>query len=90
MIGAALIPRVEVHNAFGRSDLEVETGRRHWIFELKYAKKSADASSRLEEALHQTTVRRYGEGDASDKELLRVALVFSEEARAFVAWRLIP
>lgn len=90
MIGAALIPRVEVHNAFGRSGLEVETGRRHWIFELKYAKKSADASSRLEEALHQTTVRRYGEGDASDKELLRVALVFSEEARAFVAWRLIP
>ena len=39
LIGAAMLPRVEVHHALGRSDMEVEVGKRHWMFEIKFAKK---------------------------------------------------
>ena len=33
--GAGLDVKVEHHNAHGRSDLEVNAGNRHWIFEFK-------------------------------------------------------
>ena len=33
--GAGLEPKVEQHNAHGRSDLEVSVGERHWVFEFK-------------------------------------------------------
>ena len=38
MIGAGIDVVVEKHTALGRSDLEVETGNRRWIFEFKFAK----------------------------------------------------
>ena len=30
MIGTSLVPNVELHSALGRSDLEVDSGDRHW------------------------------------------------------------
>ena len=35
LAGAGLDPKVERHNAHGRSDLEVKVGVRLWVFELK-------------------------------------------------------
>lgn len=35
LAGAGLDPKVECHNAHGRSDLEVNVGARLWVFELK-------------------------------------------------------
>lgn len=89
MIGLALLPRVEVHNAKGRSDMEVETSTRHWVFEFKFAHRDEEAPELLEKAVEQMTDRRYGMGYLGDKSLLRAALVFSAESRAFVAWRLV-
>ena len=85
LIGAAMIPRVEIHNALGRSDMEVEAGHRHWVFEFKYAKQETQVPTLLEEAVKQMKERRYGTNHSNQK-LLRVALVFSEKSRQFVAW----
>ena len=88
LIGAAMIPRVEVHNALGRSDMEVQVGLRHWVFEFKFAQKSSEVETLLNEALSQIQSRRYGEtGDG--KELIRVALVFNAEQRRFSAWKVL-
>ena len=38
LIGAGLSPSVETHSALGRSDIEVEAGDRHWVFEIKFAR----------------------------------------------------
>ena len=85
LIGAAMIPRVEIHNALGRSDMEVEAGHRQWVFEFKYAKQEAQVPTLLEEAVKQMKERRYGTSHFNQK-LIRVALVFSEKNRQFVAW----
>ena len=85
LIGAAMIPRVEIHNALGRSDMEVEAGHRHWVFEFKYAKQETQVPTLLEEAVKQMKERRYGTNHSNQK-LLRVTLVFSEKSRQFVAW----
>ena len=84
---ASLRPRIEVHNAKGRSDLEVAADNRYWVFELKYVAKNSEAPASLAQALSQMKDRRYGLGQAKGRELMRLALVFSEEDRAFVAWR---
>ena len=85
LIGAALVPHVEVHNALGRSDMEVEVGNRHWVFELKYARSASEVKGLLKEAVLQIQSRHYGE-KTDGKELIRVALVFSEADRQFTAW----
>lgn len=85
LIGAALVPRVEVHNAFGRSDMEVEVNGRHWVFEFKYARSSNETDRLLKEAIVQVQSNHYGK-TTDNKELIRVALVFSAEQRRFVAW----
>ena len=85
LIGAAMIPRVEIHNALGRSDMEVEAGQRQWVFEFKYAKQEAQVPTLLEEAVKQMKEQRYGTSHSNQK-LIRVALVFSEKNRQFVAW----
>ena len=86
LIGAAMIPRVEVHNALGRSDMEVEVGSRHWVFEFKYAQKSSEVDRLLAIAVDEIKSRHYGE-NVNGKKLIQVALVFSEEERRFKAWR---
>lgn len=92
-MGARLYSQIEVPNAFGRSDLEVNAGKKHWVFELKYlsrketlTEKTAERS--LAEAVAQIKSRRYGEQMATG-ELIRVAAVFSEETRGFVRWQLV-
>ena len=88
LIGAAMIPRVEVHNALGRSDMEVEVGNRCWLFEFKFAQKSSEVETLLNRALSQIQARRYGE-ISDGKELIRVALVFNTEERRFSAWKVL-
>ena len=81
-----MLPRVEVHNALGRSDMEVLAGKRHWIFEFKYARTQDQVQPLLAKALRQIQNRQYGEMRGAS-ELIRVALVFSQEKRQFVAWQ---
>ena len=85
--GAGLYAAAETAGAFGRSDIEFDAGRLHWVFELKFqkAEESAErAAELLEEAKRQIAERQYGA--ASGKELVRVAAVFSEKERRFVLW----
>ncbi len=97
LTGASLMPAAEVHNALGRSDLEVEAGERHWVFEFKYQRtqrgsgrsEAAAVNKLLEKAPEQVVDRRYGEGSLSGKKLMRAVLVFSRRERRFVAWRLV-
>ena len=86
LIGAAMLPRVEVHNALGRSDLEVEIGTRHWVFKFKFAHRNSQVQSLLSQGLEQLKANRYGK-QSTLNELIRVALVFSEEDRKFTAWQ---
>ena len=86
LIGAAMLPQVEVHTAHGRSDLEVNAGKRHWVFEFKYMRKGESEENVLNEAVNQVTTHRYGQTTGSHT-LKCVALVFSEERRSFVAWK---
>ena len=65
--------------------MEVEAGNRHWVFEIKFARKDENVEGLLAQAVDQVKSRRYGEF-AHGKELLRVAMVFSETERQFVAW----
>lgn len=90
--GAQLQVGIEVHNAFGRSDLELDAGRCHWVFELKFLRKTknpAAASRLLAEAVEQVGAKHYGEQSAN-AEVIRVALVFAEESRQFVLWQSVP
>lgn len=84
LLGAAMLPSVETHNAKGRSDLSVMVSRRHWIFEIKFARLGDDPTKLLDMACRQMQDRRYNKV-ISGKEVLPVALVFSDEARRIVA-----
>lgn len=86
LIGAAMLPSVEVHNAFGRSDLEVEAGDRLWVFEIKCARESKEVDSLLREAVEQMGSRHYG-SKRSGKKVIRMALVFDVSERGFSAWK---
>lgn len=85
LMGAAMATDVEKHSAPGRSDLEVRTRNRQWVFEFKFARKASEVSRLLAEAAEQLLTRRYGEAP-HDRELIRVALVFDAEKREFAAW----
>ncbi len=86
-LGSDVRTFAELHNALGRSDLEVETSRIRWVFEFKFQRKGESADNLLEKALLQIRERRYGEGELGGRRLLRVAAVFSEEKRVFAAWK---
>lgn len=91
LIGAAMIPAVEVENAYGRSDLEVSVGGRHWVMEFKFLSKAIEsqeeeAEKLLSQGLQQIKDRHYGEQHLEKVELKQAALVFSEAKRQFVAW----
>ena len=93
-LGAYVRTYAELHNALGRSDLELETSRLHWIFEIKFLKNEkredaqqiSEAKKLLNTAVTQIKERHYGESDLSGKKLIRVALVYSERERLFVSW----
>ena len=91
LIGAAMIPTVEVENAYGRSDLEVSVGGRRWVMEFKFLPKAIEnqeeeAKKLLSQGLQQIKDRHYGEQHLEKVELKQAALVFSEAKRQFVAW----
>ena len=85
LIGAAMIPCVNTPSSHGSNTLEVEAGNRHWVFEIKFARKEENVEGLLAQAVDQVKSRRYSEF-AHGKELLRVAMVFSETEHQFVAW----
>lgn len=93
IVGAGLSPKIECHNAHGRSDLEVTAGERHIVLELKYCDcgyNSITTPKRLlKEAVEQMEKRRYGM-QTGEKELLRIALVFSESERRITEWSVVP
>ena len=51
--GAGLDVKVEHHNAHGRSDLKVNAGNRHWIFEFKIVQGGQGETEKLLEAVEQ-------------------------------------
>lgn len=84
LMGGAMLPDVEKHSALGRSDLEVRTSHRVWVFEFKFARETSEVEDLLKEAADQIKTQRYGI-TPHGKELLRVALVFDSENRQFAA-----
>lgn len=94
-LGAFVRTYAELHNALGRSDLEVETPQLHWVFELKFLKDDDNRNNEqdiresqqlLNMAVAQIKERHYGETELSGKKLIRVALVFSGKERKFICW----
>ncbi|WP_289175681.1 AAA family ATPase, partial [uncultured Parasutterella sp.] len=58
---AGLNPKIEHHNAHGRSDLEVGVGDRHWVFEFKVVRKGESKEEKLRAWVEQMTSKHYGE-----------------------------
>ena len=83
--GAGFTVKSETGGALGRSDLEVDAEKVHWVIELKFQRKKDSADALLAEAVQQIRDRNYGASSA--KPLIRAAAVFSEEKRAFVCWQ---
>lgn len=83
--GAGFTVKSETEGALGRSDLEVDAEKLHWVIELKFQRKKQNAETLLAQAVEQIRDRNYGA--ASPKKLIRAAAVFSEEKRAFVCWQ---
>ncbi len=95
LIGACLLPSVEVHGAQGRSDLEVTAGRHHWVFEFKFLPKSAgdsedSALQLLAEAKGQLQGKGYLDKTLDAERTIGAALVFSAARRQIVAWERVP
>lgn len=86
LLGAALLTRVEMHSALGRSDLEADVGSVQWVFEIKFVAHEAQAPLALEEALRQMESRRYGSNSLSERLIRRAALVFNGEERRFTLY----
>lgn len=84
--GAGLDPKVEHHNAHGRSDLEVRAAGRHWVFEFKVVHDGESEEEKLLEGIEQISLRRNGEQQTS-ADLRRVVLVYSIKDRLFVKWQ---
>ena len=89
LFGAGLHPDIEKHNAFGRSDLEVCTSSRHWVFELKFARNEAQEDELLQKVVEQTIQRPYGEGDLNNRKLIRIAAVYSAGRKQISRWKVV-
>ncbi len=85
LAGMGFDVRTEVHNFKGRSDLEVRTGHRLWVFEFKVVRNGESAANKLREAAGQIASKEYGL-QQDNLEVIRMALVFSLEERKFVKW----
>ncbi len=86
LIGAAMIPQVEVHSALGRSDMEVCAGNCHWVLEFKYASTESEVNRLLREGIEQVHSRHYGI-TTDQQDLKRLVLVFNAQKRSFTAWK---
>ncbi len=81
-----LRPQTELHNALGRSDIEVEDSGLHWVFELKFSAEGDSQDYLLKTAVEQMRNRRYGDAARPFAKLKRVAAVFSGKERRFTHW----
>lgn len=87
--GGDLVPYAEMHNSFGRSDLELQAGKRWYVFEFKYASPDQDEDFLLEQAVSQLQERRYGEQNHPELTHVRMALVFSSREKRFTRCRIL-
>ena len=86
LAGDGLKPKIEHHNAYGRSDLEVAVSDRYWTFELKIVREGERSQNKLEEGLEQMIRKHYGE-QARQRIVKQVVLVYSIKERQFVKWQ---
>ena len=86
---ALVTARGEVHNALGRSDLEIQTDKNYWVLEFKFCREKESPDFLLQEAVRQIKTRHYGE-QLAKCNLLRAALVFSQKDRQFIRWAEVP
>ncbi len=82
-LGFCIVP--EQHSPLGRSELEIDAPKVHWVLGLKYQSKDESEEALLAKAVEQITEKQCEV--ASEKLLIRVAAVFSEEKRSFVRWQ---
>ena len=86
--GAGIKVFSELHNAYGRSDLEFEIGNKAYVLELKFHREGS-VQKLLDDAKKQIIEKHYGERFLlSKKELVltRMALVYSQDEKRFVAY----
>ncbi|WP_298745138.1 AAA family ATPase [uncultured Sutterella sp.] len=89
LFGAGMHPDIEKHNMLGRSDLDVGLAKRRWVIEFKYAKRASQEAQLLDAAEHQILQRRYGDGDLLEREVIRVAAVYSAEEKQVTKWKVV-
>ncbi len=82
--GSKIKVKQQNHNAFGRSDLEFQILDKAFVIELKVQREHDKAQKLLEKAVAQIKDHHYGEQQPC-KTLIRLALVYSLEKKAFVA-----
>ncbi len=80
---------VELQNFRGRSDLEINYTNRRIVIELKYVKDKSEVKAKLAQAITQIKERDYGNTLPLKCEILRIALVFAEYDREFVAYEVL-
>ena len=85
-IGMKLSPRVEVHSAHDRSDIELLAKDFYWVLELKFSRSGIDANALCLHAVEQILEKRYGE-TPHQKPLVRLVLVFDGISRQITAWK---
>lgn len=90
MVGADQNVLTERHNAFGRSDIEIEYDKRRLVLELKYAKNVGECNNKLQEAIKQMQDQSYGDVQPN-KEVLKIALVFNgdKSVRQFTHFKVV-
>ena len=82
----------ETVNAFGASDMELKTKKTRMVIEFKRSyrteKFSVSEDQALSLGLKQLQEKHYGEG-VSEKKLIRVAMVISQEKRSLTKWKIL-
>ncbi len=78
----------EKHNAFGRSDLEIDLETQKIVLELKYARSLSEEEPLLQQALTQLRTKHYGQADVAvalgEKKLTAIAMIYSAEQKQFI------
>lgn len=90
MLGLSLRASVDVHTSRDRSDIEVEVGDYHWVFELECATTSEEAVTRCQEAVRLIEGKACGQTQSQMPhgiKWIRVALVFNEFQRKITDWQ---
>lgn len=81
---AALQPQVEVPSPDGRSDLEVQAGDWHWVFEVRFAQGAQELAGQLE-AGARPMCESSGRDRLRGNKCLHATLIYDSAQRRFVA-----